>query len=52
MGEVADGDIKVYQPAVGDRGPVCYSPGKGAMGADLLTSESAFAATVAELEPA
>ncbi|WP_057375765.1 phthioceranic/hydroxyphthioceranic acid synthase [Mycobacterium tuberculosis] len=56
LGEVADGDT-VYQPAVGqdDRGPVWLFSGQGsqwaAMGADLLTNESVFAATVAELEP-
>ncbi len=54
--EVADGDFP-YQPAVGrnDRGPVWIFSGQGsqwaAMGAELLATEPAFAAAVAEAEP-
>ena len=54
--EVASGD-GLYQAAVArdDRGPVWVFSGQGsqwaAMGADLLTTEPVFAATVAELEP-
>jgi polyketide synthase 5 len=53
---VADGDTP-YPPAVGqdDRGPVWVFSGQGsqwaAMGADLLATEPAFAATVAQAEP-
>ncbi|OBC13555.1 polyketide synthase [Mycobacterium sp. 852013-50091_SCH5140682] len=54
--EMADGEMP-YEPAVGqgDRGPVWVFSGQGSqwagMGAGLLTSEPAFAAAVAELEP-
>jgi polyketide synthase 5 len=54
--EAADSDTP-YQPAVGqdDRGPVWVFSGQGSqwakMGAELLASEPAFAATVAEAEP-
>jgi acyl transferase domain-containing protein/acyl carrier protein len=54
--EVADGETP-YPAAVGqdDRGPVWVFSGQGsqwaAMGAELLTTEPAFAATVAEVEP-
>jgi polyketide synthase 5 len=54
--EVADGEDP-YQPAVGrdDRGPVWVFSGQGsqwaAMGAELLATEPAFAAKVAEIEP-
>ena len=54
--EVADGDTP-YQAAVGrdDRGPVWVFSGQGsqwaAMGAQLLSTEPVFAATVAEAEP-
>jgi acyl transferase domain-containing protein/acyl carrier protein len=54
--EVADGDAP-YQPAVGrdDRGPVWVFSGQGSqwagMGAELLATEPAFAAAVAEAEP-
>ncbi len=54
--EIADGDSP-YQAAVGqdDRGPVWIFSGQGsqwgAMGAELLAKEPAFAAAVAELEP-
>jgi polyketide synthase 5 len=54
--EVADGDTP-YEAAVGqdDRGPVWLFSGQGsqwaAMGAGLLATEPAFAATVAEVEP-
>jgi polyketide synthase 5 len=54
--EVAEGDAP-YQPAVAqdDRGPVWVFSGQGSqwtgMGATLLATEPAFAATVAELEP-
>ncbi|ODQ88259.1 polyketide synthase [Mycolicibacterium flavescens] len=53
---VAEGDTP-YQPAVAqdDRGPVWVFSGQGSqwagMGAELLTREPVFAATVAELEP-
>ncbi|MDT5148116.1 MAG: polyketide synthase 5, partial [Mycobacterium sp.] len=54
--EVADGD-GVYPEVVGqeERGPVWVFSGQGsqwaAMGADLLTNEPAFAATIAGIEP-
>ena len=54
--EVADGDIS-YPAAAGhdDRGPVWVFSGQGsqwaAMGAELLATEPAFAATVARAEP-
>ncbi len=54
--EVADGEVP-YEPAVaqGEHGPVWVFSGQGsqwaAMGADLLATEPAFAARVAELEP-
>lgn len=54
--EVADGDIP-YGAAVGsdDRGPVWVFSGQGSqwagMGAELLATEPAFAATVAQAEP-
>ncbi|WP_407938699.1 sulfolipid-1 biosynthesis phthioceranic/hydroxyphthioceranic acid synthase [Mycobacterium lacus] len=54
--EVATGDTP-YPPAAGhdDRGPVWVFSGQGsqwaAMGAELLTTEPVFAATVAEIEP-
>ena len=54
--EVAEGDTP-HQAAVerDDRGPVWVFSGQGsqwaAMGADLLTTEPAFAATVAQAEP-
>ncbi|WP_234815398.1 sulfolipid-1 biosynthesis phthioceranic/hydroxyphthioceranic acid synthase [Mycolicibacterium duvalii] len=53
---VADGDAP-YQAAVGqdDRGPVWVFSGQGsqwaAMGSELLSTEPAFAATVAAVEP-
>ncbi|BBY29753.1 type I polyketide synthase [Mycolicibacterium sediminis] len=53
---VADGDDPV-EPAVatGDRGPVWVFSGQGSqwasMGAELLSTEPAFAAAVAEIEP-
>ena len=53
---VANGDAP-YQAAVGqdDRGPVWVFSGQGsqwaAMGAELLATEPAFAATIAQLEP-
>ncbi|MGV0044522.1 sulfolipid-1 biosynthesis phthioceranic/hydroxyphthioceranic acid synthase [Mycobacterium colombiense] len=53
---VADSDIP-YQPAVGqgDRGPVWVFSGQGSqwpeMGAELLTREPVFAATIASIEP-
>lgn len=53
---VADGDLP-YQPAVGrdDRGPVWVFSGQGSqwptMGAELLSREPVFAATIAALEP-
>jgi polyketide synthase 5 len=53
---VADGDAP-YPSAVGrdDRGPVWLFSGQGsqwaAMGAELLSTEPVFAATVAEVEP-
>lgn len=56
MQAVAESDTP-YQPAVGqdDRGPVWVFSGQGSqwagMGAELLTREPVFAATVAELEP-
>ncbi|OBG80159.1 polyketide synthase [Mycobacterium sp. E802] len=54
--EVAEGDA-VYEAAVGtgDRGPVWLFSGQGSqwagMGAQLLATEPAFAAAIAELEP-
>ena len=54
--EIAEGDTP-YEPAVakGERGPVWVFSGQGsqwaAMGADLLATEPAFAAAVAEIEP-
>ncbi|BBX69276.1 sulfolipid-1 biosynthesis phthioceranic/hydroxyphthioceranic acid synthase [Mycolicibacterium psychrotolerans] len=54
--EVADGDTP-YDPVVGqnDRGPVLVFSGQGSqwaqMGAELLATEPAFAAAVAEAEP-
>jgi polyketide synthase 5 len=54
--EVADGDT-AYEAAVGqdDRGPVWVFSGQGSqwaqMGAELLTTEPVFAATVAAAEP-
>lgn len=54
--EVAEGDA-VYEPAVGtgERGPVWLFSGQGSqwagMGAQLLATEPAFAAAIAELEP-
>ncbi len=54
--EVADGDFP-FEAAVGqdDRGPVWLFSGQGsqwaAMGAQLLSAEPVFAATVAEIEP-
>ncbi|HET6733265.1 MAG TPA: sulfolipid-1 biosynthesis phthioceranic/hydroxyphthioceranic acid synthase [Mycobacterium sp.] len=54
--EVADAETP-YQPAVGsdDRGPVWVFSGQGSqwagMGAELLSREPVFAATIAELEP-
>jgi len=54
--EVADGDTP-YQAAAGrdDRGPVWVFSGQGSqwaqMGAELLTTEPVFAATVAAVEP-
>ncbi|MGA7467505.1 sulfolipid-1 biosynthesis phthioceranic/hydroxyphthioceranic acid synthase [Mycobacterium sp.] len=56
LGQVAESDFP-YQSAVGqdDRGPVWLFSGQGsqwaAMGAELLATESVFAATVAEVEP-
>ncbi|SEH65919.1 polyketide synthase 5 [Mycolicibacterium rutilum] len=53
---VAEGDTP-FQPAVAqdDRGPVWVFSGQGSqwagMGAELLTREPVFAATIAELEP-
>jgi polyketide synthase 5 len=55
--EVANGDAP-YQQAVGrdERGPVWIFSGQGsqwaAMGTDLLANEPAFAAAIAEIEPA
>ena len=54
--EVAEGDA-VYEAAVGtgERGPVWLFSGQGSqwagMGVQLLATEPAFAATIAELEP-
>ncbi|MDH6244149.1 sulfolipid-1 biosynthesis phthioceranic/hydroxyphthioceranic acid synthase [Mycobacterium sp. OTB74] len=54
--EIADGEVP-YEAAVAqdDRGPVWVFSGQGSqwaqMGAGLLASEPAFAATVAEIEP-
>ncbi|NKZ09821.1 type I polyketide synthase [Mycolicibacterium septicum DSM 44393] len=54
--EIADGE-QPHEPAVGqdDRGPVWVFSGQGSqwagMGAGLLASEPAFAATVAQIEP-
>ncbi|MBS4726893.1 type I polyketide synthase [Mycobacterium sp. SM1] len=53
--EIAEGDTP-YPPAVGqDAGPVWVFSGQGsqwpAMGAELLATEPAFAAAIAELEP-
>jgi acyl transferase domain-containing protein/acyl carrier protein len=56
LGEVAEGDFP-HQSAVGqgDRGPVWLFSGQGsqwaAMGAELLATEPAFAATVGKVEP-
>ncbi len=54
--EIASGEVP-YEPAVGqdDRGPVWVFSGQGSqwagMGAELLASDPAFAATIAEIEP-
>ncbi|WIM90159.1 sulfolipid-1 biosynthesis phthioceranic/hydroxyphthioceranic acid synthase [Candidatus Mycobacterium wuenschmannii] len=54
--DIAGGDLP-YQPALGDddRGPVWVFSGQGSqwaeMGAELLSGEPVFAATIARLEP-